>query len=242
MLAKIRTAADNAEFRDRMHQEQTASTAHVKQVMQLLKTAASQQAGGGSAVVQRLTTQFDREFKKFQQLNRTMDEKQVRVIDAVKQNNQRNGQRAHSVSGFNAAQYDEEDPLNSSSQRGYNDPAAGAQGVPQQQTAQELDIHFIEYDVAELEQRRIEIGKIEQDVMEVSELYRDLQHIVHEQQEHIDTIDSSIVQAKDRTEEGHKELLQAEEYQKKARKKQCCMLFLVLAIVGIIVVIVYLAK
>jgi len=237
MLAKIGTKADTAEFRDRMHQEQTASTAQVKQVMELLKQAA--RASTDSDVVRRLTTQFDREFKKFQQLNRTMDEKQVRVIDAVKQNNRR-ASNAHGLGqGRNAAQYDEEDPLTTSAQRGYDD---SSMGMPQQQTAQELDIQFIEYDVAELERRQVEILQIERDVQEVGELYKDLHLIVHEQQEHIDTIDASIVQAKERTEAGHQELLGAEEYQKKARKKQCCLLFLVLAIVGVIVGVVYLAK
>jgi hypothetical protein len=84
VLAKIGTQADTSDFRDSMHAAQTASTQQVKDLMQLLKQATRD--GGGSSVVQRLTTQFDREFKKFQSLNNQMDQKQVRVIDAVKQN------------------------------------------------------------------------------------------------------------------------------------------------------------
>lgn len=235
VLAKIGTKADTPDFRDRMHQEQSASTTQVKQVMSLLKQASSENAG--SVVVQRLTTQFDREFKKFQQLNRTLDDKQVRLIDAVKENNRR-GTR-NSNSGFHASQYDEEDPLNPSQHR-YD--SQQQQQVQQQQTAAELDIHFIEYDVAELERRQVEIRQIEQDVLEVSEMYNDLHHLVNEQQEHIDTIDTAIVTTRDRTEEGAKQLDTAEEYQKKARKKQCCVLFLVLTIIAVIVVVVVLVK
>jgi syntaxin 1B/2/3 len=71
---------------------------------------------------------------------------------------------------------------------------------------------------------------------------QDLQTMVHEQQEGIDSIDGSIVQAKDKTEAAHKELLEAEEYQKKSRKKKCCVLFMVLAVVAVIVIIVEVAK
>lgn len=68
------------------------------------------------------------------------------------------------------------------------------------------------------------------------------QLMVNEQQEHIDLIDGSIVQAKEKTEQAHKELLEAEEYQKKSRKKKCCMLFIILAVIGVIVLIVFMAK
>lgn len=230
MLAKIGTKADTPDFRDRMHSEQTQSTTQVKSLMVLLKRLNAE--GGNSPVLQRLTIQFDREFKKFQALNNSMDQKQVRVIDAVKQN------RKNSNAG-GADQYDEEDPLNSNNQRGYDERAPMQQ---QQQQTQELDIQFIEYDIEELEKRQREIGQIEQDVLEVSEMYKDLQSMVHEQQENIDSIDSSILVAKEKTEAGHKELLAAEEYQKKSRKKKCCMLFIVLTVVAVVVVIIYVSK
>jgi len=289
VLAKIGTKADTADFRDRMHQEQTASTLQVKQLMQLLKQLRqSESSEGPSAVVQRLATQFDREFKKFQQLNNSMDSKQVRVIDAVKEQNRKQSV-AGSSGAFNAhAQYDEEDPLNSASQRIYDDgsqPSSQQQQLLSQEQTAELDIKFVQFEVAELEQRRVEIGRIEKDVLEVSEMsehalrdtrrrlretqpagfplpvfahraccgacvrvlpcvlrYRDLQELVQGQQEHIDQIDSAIVAARDRTEEGHKELVVAEEYQVKARKKQCCLLFIVLTVIAVVVVVVYLVK
>lgn len=234
MLAKIGTKADTPDFRDRMHQEQSSSTHQVKSLMVLLKRLTAEQ--GSTPVLQRLTTQFDREFKKFTALNNSMDQKQVRVIDAVKQN-RKNSQSGAAREGQNGhGQYDEEDPLNSSSQRGYDDSGQ------QQQAQAELDITFIEYDVEELEKRQKEIGQIEQDVLEVSEMYKDLQSMVHEQQEHIDTIDGSIFKAKDKTEAAHNELLSAEEYQKKSRKKKCCMLFIVLGAVATVVMVIFISK
>ena len=161
MLAKIGTKADTTEFRDRMHQEQTATTQQVKQIMILLKQANRDPSSSGNSVLQRLTMQFDKEFKRFQALNDQMDRKQVKVIDAVKSARKQSGH------------YDEEDPLNSTPQTGYDDRNYEQQQLQQQQqAAQDLDIQFIEYDVEELEKRQREIGQIEQDVMEVSEMYK----------------------------------------------------------------------
>jgi hypothetical protein len=237
VLAKIGTKADTPDFRDRMHLEQNASTALVKQLMVQLKRI-NREGGSNSAVVTRLTTQFDREFRKFQSLNSSMDQKQVKVIEAVAQRKYSGGMgggaNGHGYGG--GAGYDEEDPLNKSSHASY------AQQQQQQQQSAAMDITFVEYDIEELEKRQREIGQIEQDVLEVSEMYKDLQLMVHEQQENIDSIDASIVQAKDKTEAAHIELLSAEEYQKKSRKKKCCLLFLILGIVAVVVIIVFIAK
>lgn len=234
VLAKIGTKADTPDFRDRMHLEQNASTALVKQLMVQLKRI-NRDGGSNTAVVTRLTTQFDREFRKFQSLNNSMDQKQVKVIEAVAQRKYSGAGGAGNGYG-GGAQYDEEDPLNRSAQTSY----AAQQQQEQQQAA--MDITFVEYDIEELEKRQREIGQIEQDVLEVSEMYKDLQLMVHEQQENIDSIDASIVQAKDKTEAAHIELLSAEEYQKKSRKKKCCLLFLILGIVAVVVIIVFIAK
>lgn len=225
MLAKIGTKADTPDFRDRLHSEQTSSTRLVRDLMVQLKRLSSDPAHSQSSVLGRLTAQFDREFRRFQTLNSSLDAKQVQVIDAVK---------AQRKSSMRASTYDEEDPLHSSEHASYADNA--------QQQEQSMDIQFIEYDVAELEKRTREISRIEQDVLEVSEMYKDLSHMVHEQQEHIDSIEGSVVAARDKTEAAHKELLEAEEYQKKSRKKKCCMLFLILGIVGVVVMIIFLSK
>lgn len=171
MLAKIGTKADNSEFRDRMHQEQNAATQLVKEIIGQLKTNHSE-----SAVFHRLRTQFEKEFKRYQGLNTQMDQRQVRVIDAVKA-------RKTSAAGA-GGHYDEEDPLTARQQTTYSDDYNGRNGYPQTQqqqqqqqqqlTAADLDIQFIEYDIEELEKRQREIGQIEQDVQEVSEMFKDL--------------------------------------------------------------------
>lgn len=168
MLAGIGTQRDTPEFRDTMHREQVAATAHVKELMQRIRAANAYPSASSGSMMQELASQFDREFRRFQRVNSSMDQKAVRVIDAVKQS-RKSGGPPRAV----AAQYDEEDPLNTQSQRTYSNGESDAYGQHQQQD-QALDIQFVQYDVAEIEQRTQEIRAIEQDMLDVNEMYKDL--------------------------------------------------------------------
>lgn len=111
------------------------------------------------------------------------------------------------------------------------------------QEEQQIDIQFQAYDVEAIRQRTDGIKKIERDVLELHEMFQDLKLLVDEQQESIDTIEKNVVDARMQTEKGHEELIQAEEYQKKARKKQCCILFLVLIVlVAVVLGVVFIVK
>jgi len=116
---------------------------------------------------------------------------------------------------------------------------SGQRSESQQQADQLLDQEFAfeTYNEEELRARKEEIIQIERDVVEVAEMFKDLHVLVGEQQEHIDNIESNVESAREHTHQGHEELIQAEQYQKKARRKQCCILFIVLAVVGIIVLV-----
>lgn len=85
--------------------------------------------------------------------------------------------------------------------------------------------------VQSIEERHLEILKLEQQVLEVYELFRDLATLVDIQQESLDVIENRIKGAKHYTEKGEKSLVKSEEYGKKARKRQCCLLLILLAIV-----------
>ena len=62
----------------------------------------------------------------------------------------------------------------------------------------------------------------------------DLAILVQQQGEMIDNIENNIKTAKTYVEKGEKNILQAEEYQRSARKKKCCIL---LIIIGILIAI-----
>jgi len=84
--------------------------------------------------------------------------------------------------------------------------------------------------VQQIEERHLDILKLERQVLEIYELFRDLATLVDLQQESLDVIENRILKAKDYSEKAEVELHEAEEYQKKARAKRCCLLFLLLGI------------
>jgi len=84
--------------------------------------------------------------------------------------------------------------------------------------------------VAVIEERHLDILKLEHQVLEIYELFRDLATLVDLQQESLDVIENRILKAKNYTEKAEVELQEAEEYQKKARQRRCCLLFIVLGV------------
>jgi len=84
--------------------------------------------------------------------------------------------------------------------------------------------------VAVIEERHLDILKLEHQVLEIYELFRDLATLVDLQQESLDVIENRILKAKNYTEKAEVELNEAEEYQKKARARRCCLMFIVLGV------------
>jgi len=88
--------------------------------------------------------------------------------------------------------------------------------------------------VRDIEERHQDILKLERQVLEVYELFRDLAQLVDLQQDSLDVIDARVQSAKNYTERAEVELTEAEDYQKKARKRQCIILGIVIAVLVII--------
>jgi syntaxin 1B/2/3 len=89
--------------------------------------------------------------------------------------------------------------------------------------------------VRDIEDRHLDILKLERQVLEVYELFKDLATLVDIQQESLDVIENRVQKAKSYVEKGEVELVKAEKHQKGARKKQCCLLILLLAILIVII-------
>lgn len=104
---------------------------------------------------------------------------------------------------------------------------------------EQLQLHppvsmHLEDTVHALEQRHAEIQKLNRDVLELFELFKDLSVLVDLQQESLDVIDNHIAHARDHVDRGEVELDSAADYQKKARKRRCCLLFIVLIVLGVL--------
>eukprot|EP00823_Brevimastigomonas_motovehiculus_P000679 TRINITY_DN1084_c0_g1_i1.p1 TRINITY_DN1084_c0_g1~~TRINITY_DN1084_c0_g1_i1.p1 ORF type:complete len:336 (+),score=130.56 TRINITY_DN1084_c0_g1_i1:168-1175(+) len=102
--------------------------------------------------------------------------------------------------------------------------------------ALEMDTSELQDLVAELEDRHMEILRLEQSITEVYELFRDLATLIDIQQDEFDVIENRIKHAAEFTDVAVEELQKGQEYQLKARKRTCCLLMIVLAVALVIVV------
>lgn len=89
--------------------------------------------------------------------------------------------------------------------------------------------------VQDIQDRHNDILRLEHEIMEVHELFRDLATLVDLQQEKLDIIETRIANAKDYTEQAAEELEVAVTSQNSARKKSCCLFIVLLGIVMVIV-------
>ncbi len=89
--------------------------------------------------------------------------------------------------------------------------------------------------VAEIEERQAQILDISKEVEQVAEIFQDLSVLVDEQQEHLDIVENSVIDARDKTDLGKADLVKAQEYQAQARKRQCCIVMILMVVVTVIV-------
>lgn len=86
-----------------------------------------------------------------------------------------------------------------------------------------------------IREREAEIQEIERGVTELNEIFRDLGHIVTEQGEMLDTIEANVMATRDHTEGADRELRQADNWQKSARRRAFCLMMIVIIVTTIVV-------
>lgn len=88
--------------------------------------------------------------------------------------------------------------------------------------------------VASIEERHLDILKLERNVLEVFELFKDMASLVDLQEEKIHSIENNILKARNHVEKGEGELVEGEKNQKKYRKCLCgctiCLLIVLLVV------------
>jgi hypothetical protein len=233
MLARIGSKTDDQNLRNQIETQRGVAKKLTKSIMDLLR----HNTGADKAVFNKLKSQFESALKKYEAICEEIEKKQNKVIDAIgRRESKRN---LHDGRGRNSSGSDNSNGYQSNRRGGSIDEESQQPGSQQpiDEQDQMIESQLIELDVDEINARKDAVHQIERDVQEVAEMFKDLQGLVNEQQEHIDIIDNNISQAKQHTDEAHTELLQAEEYQKKARRKSCCILFIVLTVVAVIVAI-----
>ncbi|KAK2592943.1 SNAP receptor [Conoideocrella luteorostrata] len=105
------------------------------------------------------------------------------------------------------------------------------------QPAPQDEVDFQESLIIEREE---EIRNIEQGVGDLNVLFRQVAHIVAEQDEGIMTIADNVDRTHDHTFQADRETRQAARYQKAARNKSCCLLLILAVILTIVILAVVL--
>jgi t-SNARE complex subunit (syntaxin) len=222
-MAKIGSISDDSAFRDRLHASQIDLNSLVKHLMLLLKQT-TQHSHTNPQVQQRLTQQFDLEYKRYMAIQRASDEQQLLVIQQVKQQKQ--------------AHHDDDQQQRNLSEE--SDSRQMTQGLLQdQQQQQSAAIQFLAYDLAEVQQRQSEIRNIESQVSEVATMYRELHELVNQQQESIDVLDENIQSTHDKVQRGGEQIEEAEIYARKVRRRKCMLVMIVTAVIAFLVLMIY---
>ena len=95
----------------------------------------------------------------------------------------------------------------------------------------------VEQNRAIILERQAEYQAIERDIVQIDDIFKDLNMLVLDQGIAIDNIESNIVSSKDMVRKGNDELYAANEYQKSARSKMCCIATVVIVVVLILVLV-----
>ncbi|RUS74209.1 hypothetical protein EGW08_018037 [Elysia chlorotica] len=222
LVNQIGTPQDSDENRQRVHETTHYTNQLAKETTQSLKTLAHlTQPSSASEQRQwkmqkeRLTDEFSNILKNFQTVQRTTAEKERASV-----------QRARAHSGLERTPF-HDDPI--------MDDSMSRQGFSQ--TRQVLQMEQ-DVDLEMIKEREESIKKLESDIMDVNQIFKDLGMLVHEQGEVLDSIEANIDNSQLAVEEGTKQLGRARDYQSKTRRKKfiCFILVLVaLAILGLII-------
>lgn len=99
-----------------------------------------------------------------------------------------------------------------------------------QQVIQKMKNFLVEDVILDIEKRHLDIIKLESNIQEIYQMFKDLGVLVDIQQESLNVIEHNINKSYNHVEIGEMQVEEAEQYQKKTIKQKCCMLLIVLGI------------
>ncbi|RUS74212.1 hypothetical protein EGW08_018018 [Elysia chlorotica] len=217
-MKNIGTERDSTQLRDRIHETSQGTAKVVQETTRLLRAAATKKADKQQKIqLDLLKSNFQDAVQRFQTLQKKAAAK---VKSAVKLGSKRTSEPLIPIAGD-----DDRSPL------------AAEEEFQQNQMLKEQEV-VIEDDLALIREREERIHQLESDILDVNEIFRELGAMVHAQGEVLDTIDQNLYTAADNVESGNEQLIQAAEYQRKSRRKMCCLLGIFMVVAAIIAIIV----
>ncbi|KAJ2003252.1 hypothetical protein GGI04_002977 [Coemansia thaxteri] len=237
LVGQLGTSRDTARLRQDIHNKMEATRELVKTTSTELKALSDFQQrpkptnGKGNRArrleQQKLTADFQKVLEQFQNIQRVSAEVTREYVDrakhAVHYQHQQQEQKTHDDD-------DDDDFYESSEHR----PLLQQQ---QQRRVLELSVldNDVEYNEALINERESEINDIEQGIVELNEIFRDIGTIVTEQQSLLDNIETNVHSVSINVRGAAEELGSASEYQRRSNKTQFC-----LVLFGVVFVLVFL--
>nr|XP_046181548.1 syntaxin-12-like isoform X3 [Oncorhynchus gorbuscha] len=216
MVNQLGTGQDTSELRDSLQQIQHFTNQLAKETNKHLKdlsfVSPSSEQRPQKIQKDRLMNEFSAALDNFQAVQRQAAQKEKESVT-----------RARAGSSLSA-----EDGVSEEQLVSFDNQDDWAQTITQ----------TTEEDLALIKERETNIRKLESDILDVNQIFKDLAVMIHDQGEMIDSIEANVESAEVHVDRGTEQLQRAAYFQQKSRKKMCILavvLSIVLTILGIIV-------
>ncbi|KAJ2886395.1 hypothetical protein H4R27_000686 [Coemansia aciculifera] len=219
LVGQLGTSRDTARLRQDIHNKMEATRELVKTTSTELKALSEFQRPGRAAgksnqrarrlEQQKLTGDFQKVLEQFQNIQRVSAEVTREFVDRAKH-------AVHHQDEYHDDDYSSESrPLLQQQQQ-----------QQQQRRVMELSVldNDVEYNEALINERESEINDIEQGIVELNEIFRDLGTIVTEQQSLLDNIETNVQSVTIHVRGAAEQLGSASEYQRRSNKTKFCLL------------------
>lgn len=225
MVRQIGTPAESADSRDRLHTLTHNVHNVAKETGELLKTMSNLPAPfiqteqrQQKLLKEKLFNQFTEALERFQRAQRQAAQKEREGVVKA---------RAQSQSANNQSNWN---PFEDDGSRTAGASALSAQTQLQMEEDMSLQV---------LQEREDSIRKLESDIQDVNQIFKDLAVLVHEQGEMIDSIEANVEAAQVHVEQGTSQLSEARKYQAKSRRKMVCVIVILAVLALILGLVIY---
>ncbi|KAF3691505.1 t-SNARE domain-containing protein 1 [Channa argus] len=220
-LQSLGTSRDTAELRQTLHSTQQQTNKVITSTSQLIKQLSDIISGSSRQDRLRLTrlkTELSESVQRYGDLQKKIAERSRALLPPTHKDKKKSPQTP-------ATEQMEEGPL-------FGD-AADADG-----SAQAFLSEISEEDVEMLRQREEALLHIERDMLDVSQIMKDLACMVHEQGDTIDSIEDYIQTTSSNVDSANQELAKANQYQRQLRKRKCYLLVVGAIVLTILIIII----
>ncbi|XP_063968012.1 syntaxin-7-like isoform X3 [Lytechinus pictus] len=220
-IARLGTHEDNKGLRGKLDEVQHYTNQLAKDTNKMLKDLNSIPPSYSDQKQQkmqreRLTGEFTSALNQFQRVQRDAAQKERDSYDKVRTGSTTSGgyedHSSDTLIGFESSRQDA--------------------GMTQQSQVSYEDFEGIK-------ERESQLKKLESDILDVNQIFKDLATMVHEQGDMIDSIEANVESAEVHVEQANTQLEKAVTYQSKARRKKFLLLICVLVLIVVIALIIY---